>query len=263
MATAAVTTAPTAPSPQLCDYCHQKPKFSNHLYCSKTCAGQAATLCNHCHKKPKFQNFEYCGKNCAALANANGTAGKARNAPVGAGAQPKGKGQQQQQAAAAPAFDPIQIAKLVAQHIPQVQALLNPQAANNATVPQAAVIPTAQVQPAQAIPPHLNINNPFLDPAQQAQLQQQMQMQQQAQAAAAAAAQQQAQPTGNGAVTHSLASASSLLFSGTQTDFFQVSTGNQQAADDLECIIPGCGKPVHVNAKGMKASEYCSMRCRE
>lgn len=27
-------------------YCHLKPKFAGHLYCSKTCGTQAATLCN-------------------------------------------------------------------------------------------------------------------------------------------------------------------------------------------------------------------------
>ncbi len=43
-----------------------------------------------------------------------------------------------------------------------------------------------------------------------------------------------------------------------------VSTGvNQQAADDLRCLIPGCGKPVHVDAKGVKTSDYCSLRHRE
>jgi len=37
----------------------------------------------------------------------------------------------------------------------------------------------------------------------------------------------------------------------------------QKPADNLECLIPGCGQPVHVDAKGVKVSEYCSMRHRE
>src|SRR5690606_12897473 len=37
----------------------------------------------------------------------------------------------------------------------------------------------------------------------------------------------------------------------------------QQPPDDLECLIPGCGKPVHVDAKGLKTSDYCSQRHRE
>jgi len=44
---------------------------------------------------------------------------------------------------------------------------------------------------------------------------------------------------------------------------FNTTTSSQQATDDLECLIPGCGKPVHVDAKGLKASDYCSMRHRE
>lgn len=34
--------------------------------------------------------------------------------------------------------------------------------------------------------------------------------------------------------------------------------------DDLpECLLPGCEKPVHVDANGAKASEYCSKKHRE
>ena len=142
--------------------------------------------------------------------------------------------------------------ELVAQHIPQVQAMLNPQANNStAQAPQAAVMnpsyPVSQVQ-TQAIPPHLNVNNPFLDPTMQAQLQMQN------------AAQNQNQgPAANGAVFN-LAPSNPLSSAQPQ---FHIMTSNQQASDNTECLIPGCGKPVHVNAKGVKASDYCSMRCRE
>lgn len=163
-----MVTVPTAPSTQpsqLCEYCHQKPKFSNHLYCSKTCAGQAATLCNHCHKKPKFQNFEYCGKKCAALATPAKpvNAGGAANGPqVTSGSKPKGSGANTQQQATQ-AFDPVQLAKLVAQHIPQVQAIFTPPP--NQAVGSTSGVPVAQVVPAGT---QSHLNNPFLDPTNQA-----------------------------------------------------------------------------------------------
>ncbi|EEB92958.1 hypothetical protein MPER_08454, partial [Moniliophthora perniciosa FA553] len=67
----------------LCDHCQKKPKFSNHNYCSKTCASQAASLCNHCHKKPKFQNFDFCGKTCAAQAGSTLYQSNKQQAPLG------------------------------------------------------------------------------------------------------------------------------------------------------------------------------------
>ncbi|KAF8910521.1 hypothetical protein CPB84DRAFT_1672686, partial [Gymnopilus junonius] len=241
-------------------YCHQKPKFSNHPYCSKTCAGQAATLCNHCHKKPKFQNFDYCGKNCAALANPGG---KARNI-AGGSAQPAQTGIQKQKTSnvnsmtaqqGTPAFDPLQIAKLVVQHIPQVQALINPNgssgSAGQTSVPTSQPIvtnpfagPTAQIVPPSNV---YNtgpgpVNNPFLNPLGQGAYQ------------AAPVTSQNA--TTNGAV---YLAASSNPVPAAQ----QIHISTQQTPDNLECLIPGCGQPVHVDAKGVKASDYCSMRHRE
>ncbi|KAF5359458.1 hypothetical protein D9756_003566 [Leucocoprinus leucothites] len=105
---------------QLCDHCHQKPKFGNHQYCSKTCAGQAATFCNQCHKKPKFQGFDYCGKHCASIAAANGVK---PNRPTANAATTKKGGSGNQQPAAG-AIDPMQLAQLVVQHVPQIQSLL-------------------------------------------------------------------------------------------------------------------------------------------
>jgi len=161
----------TQPS-QLCDYCHKKPKYSNHLYCSKTCAGQAATLaatmCNHCHKKPKFQNFEYCGKKCAALAPAKPVnTGVTVSGPQANGGPSKPKGnsastqqQQQQQQQGTQAFDPIQIAKLVAQHIPQVQAMLAPASNQSAGTVLGVLAP-------HVLPAVTQSNNPFADPNNQ------------------------------------------------------------------------------------------------
>ncbi|KAF8183441.1 hypothetical protein BJ912DRAFT_853652 [Pholiota molesta] len=223
------TSAPVIPSTQsgqLCDYCHQKPKFSNHSYCSKTCAGQAAALCNHCHKKPKFQNFEFCGKNCAALANPQGA--KPRN-PAAAAPQYGGGSKQTNTnsngSGTQGAFDPVQLAKLVAQHIPQVQAMFNP--GPQAQV-QAAPAP-APVQPkssqTHSLIPHRSPQPTILSSA--------------------------LVPLHVGAVISPPAGAQPLLIS------------TQQSANDLECLIPGCGQPVHADAKGVRTSDYCSMRHRE
>ncbi|KAF8808630.1 hypothetical protein BYT27DRAFT_7222792 [Phlegmacium glaucopus] len=234
MVTSSLAVPSTQPS-QLCEYCHQKPKFSNFPYCSKTCAGQAATLCNHCHKKPKFQNFDYCGKKCAAQA----TPAKPVNAGVAAsgaqatgGSKPKGNSGANNQQQATQAFDPVQLAKLVAQHIPQVQAMFTPPSNQG-------VAPAAQVVPAST-----QSNNPFLNPINQAAYQ----------VPPAAVPPQNAMT--NGAV-YSVASSNPLPVAQ------QLHISTQPSADDSECLIPGCGKPVHVDAKGVKTSDYCSMRHRE
>ncbi|RDB29285.1 hypothetical protein Hypma_014878 [Hypsizygus marmoreus] len=215
------------PAAQLCDYCHQKPKFSNHQYCSKTCASQAGSasnnMCIQCHKKPKFQNFDFCGKSCASQANP-----QRRNA-TGGGQRGKGSNAQQP---AQPAFGAMQVAQFVAQQVPHVKALL---AAMNAVQPpqQPAVAPVTQPQVQPAGPQ----NNPFLQPNPFVQ------------------PQMQAQPQMNGTpasgLSNSLGTAQHPLSSA------------QPPADPPECLIPGCGKPVHVDAQGMKTSDYCSKRHRE
>ncbi|KIJ98118.1 hypothetical protein K443DRAFT_680995 [Laccaria amethystina LaAM-08-1] len=236
MATRAPIVQPTLPaqSTQLCDYCHQKPKFSNHLYCSKTCASQAATLCNHCHKKPKFTNFEYCGKNCASLANPGGKTGPAQGQAAAGKAPtyPKGSGFNASKQTP-PAFDPVQIAKLVVQQIPQVQALLassTPGIATGLSASQTGLV--AAVQPV----PNPHSNNPFLNVTNQSTT--------------------QAPPQG-------VANGVTLAASSNALPTAQLHISTQPVADDIECLIPGCGKPVHVDAKGVKTSEYCSMRHRE
>ena len=103
---------------------------------------------------------------------------------------------------------------------------------------------------AQAVPAGTqqssNLNNPFLDPTNLAAAYQMP--------TAAAVPPQNAMT--NGAV-HSVASSNPLHVAQ------QLHISTQPSADDLECFIPGCGKPVHVDAKGMKTSDYCSMRHRE
>lgn len=82
-------------------------------------------------------------------------------------------------------------------------------------------------------------NNPFADPTNQVAYQ---------------VPQQNAMT--NGAV-HSVASSNPLPVAQ------QLHISTQPSADDLECYIPGCGKAVHVDAQGVKTSNYCSMRHRE
>ncbi|KAF8335148.1 hypothetical protein F5887DRAFT_620500 [Amanita rubescens] len=201
---------------QLCDLCHQKPKFSNHQYCSKTCATQASALCKHCLKKPKFQNFDYCGKNCAALAAASG----AVRPQAGVVVNPV---QQQVPATKAVAnnpktnpskFNPIQVAKLVAQHMPQMSSSTNAAPAVPATQPAGQAVAGA------APPPAAQNNNPFMNLTNQ---------------------QQPSQP---------------IAPNGTSA---QAPVGTPP----LQCLIPGCGKPVHVDTQGNTTSDYCSRKHRE
>ncbi|KAF9533961.1 hypothetical protein CPB83DRAFT_417424 [Crepidotus variabilis] len=215
---------------QFCGYCHQKPRFANHVYCSKTCASQAATLCNHCHKKPKFQGFDFCGKNCAAQANPGGKATARNGGPATAATQPNTSGfaggkrganaMSQQQGV--PAFDPVQLAKLVVQHIPQVtQAIMGPNGASGGSTVAGQVM-SGHTQANSLLGAHQNVNGG----------------------------------------TYSTASSKPPLASQPK---LVVSTGSnsQQNTDNLECLIPGCRKPVHTDAKGVKTSDYCSLRHRE
>jgi hypothetical protein len=104
-------------------------------------------------------------------------------------------------------------------------------------------VPCAQVAPAST--QSNNLNNPFLDPTNQAAYQ-----------IPTVAVPAQSAMT-NGAVHSVLASSNPPHVAQ------QLHISTQPSADDLECFIPGCGKPVHVDAKGMKTSDYCSMRHRE
>lgn len=144
---------------QLCDYCHQKRRYANHRYCSKTCANQAGqisapvnnnnNLCIQCQAKPKFRGFDFCGKGCAAAASSQG--GKA----MGPAQRPKGNNPPNSQQ---PAFNPVQVAQFVAQQVPQVKTFLA--ALNSSAVPQATPPQQAPLAPSnQAIAPQ---NNPFL-----------------------------------------------------------------------------------------------------
>ena len=154
------------------------------------------------------------------------------------------------------------VLELVVQHIPQVQSLLNaaPQAAPAPAPPHIIANPFANPVNTQVRAPAQNpsgpMNNPFLAPGP---VYAQSAYQQNAAPPAAAApvpVPQSAAPTTNGAVYL----APSAPPAGAQP-LLHLST--QEAADDLECLIPGCGKPVHRDAQGLTTSDYCSMRHRE
>ncbi|KAJ7471406.1 hypothetical protein B0H11DRAFT_2237315 [Mycena galericulata] len=219
--------ASTVPTAQLCDYCHQKPKHGSYSFCSKTCAAQTATLCNYCQKKPKYQNFDFCGKNCASLAAAAApTSGNraAKNSTPASQPSSKSVGRTTgasitaaaTQAPANPLLDPVQLAKLVVQHIPQVQSFLAAVAPAQPTTIAAAPVSAPPPPPVPANPqPKPRLNNPFLNISTQP-----------VPASTAAAA------------------------------------PNAAPQEPLDCLIPGCGQPVHVDASGVM-SDYCSKKHRE
>ncbi|KAJ7168648.1 hypothetical protein C8R46DRAFT_237953 [Mycena filopes] len=223
--------APPASATQLCDYCHQKPKHGTHPYCSKTCAAQIATLCNYCQKKPKYQNFDFCGKNCAALAGATPGSGNRSGAAKNSSApqvKTAGRGATNAappQAAANPLLDPVHLAKLVAQHIPQVQSFL------------AAVAP-AQPPPAPAPAP---VSAPLSTPMPPA------------------SSQPKPAPKNNPFLNQSKQQPPAPVASGTAAPNAVPQATMQQP---LDCLVPGCGQPVHVDASGVM-SDYCSKKHRE
>ncbi|KAF7321663.1 hypothetical protein MKEN_00687500 [Mycena kentingensis (nom. inval.)] len=231
---AALAPANAVPIPQLCDYCKQKPRHAGHPFCSKTCAAQIAALCNQCKLRPKHQNFDYCGKNCAAAAAAAG--GKA---PVAVGSRPAIKAAPKTTPNAnGPQFgttsiggvtiDPMQIAKLVAQHIPQVQSFM--------TAVTPALGPQGQVQVQAGAPPP------------------------------APAAAQRATPKNNPFVN---AGGSVPVKVNAPVVIPQAAAMTTPAAPNgasmpvPDCLIPGCGQPVHVDASTGTMSEYCSKKHRE
>ncbi|KAJ6512671.1 hypothetical protein C8R45DRAFT_961046 [Mycena sanguinolenta] len=233
---------PALPATQLCDYCHQRPKNGTHSYCSKTCAAQTATLCNYCKKKPKYQNFDFCGKNCAASAAAAGTpaAGNrsvntANSGSTQASSKSAGRPSTAPQAPTNSLLDPMQLAKLVAQHIPQV--------AQHIPQVQSLLAAVAPSQPAAQAPPPISAPNPAPAPANP----------------------QPKQPRNNPFLHSKQPPASG-------TPAVPVSSGAAAApnssaappdpAQPLECLIPGCGQPVHVDASGAM-SDYCSKKHRE
>ncbi|KAF8646218.1 hypothetical protein AX16_007359 [Volvariella volvacea WC 439] len=293
MATTQVPTSQASTQPAgtatagLCDYCHQKPRFANHDYCSKTCANQAAALCKYCHKKPKFQGFDYCGKTCSSLAGASkpGPAGQAtrNNAPQAhpapahahahaTGAQSRGANQRgtNPQHRSQPTtnsnntsgINAAQIAQLVAQQLPQLlghsQAAGGLAASSTAQGGTAAVGSTGQAQPAGSSS-ILNV----LSQAAQAHQPVAGQGQGASGSLATVANGTSSLPPVDPQTQPSLATQPVNNVSNTSTGIGAGAGDSAQQPDGSKCLIPGCNKPVYVDATGVKVSNYCSKRHRE
>ncbi|KAJ7687673.1 hypothetical protein B0H14DRAFT_3672367 [Mycena olivaceomarginata] len=213
---ASITPAALPANTQLCDYCHQKPKHGTHSYCSKTCAAQtASTLCNRRERHPQPQEI-VAAKNPAP----------AQKPAVRSGGNVPAAGAQAPAGGANSLMDPVQLAKLVAQHLPKVAAVAQ-------HIPQvqsflAAVAPAQAL--AQAAPPPANGTR-------------------KSHAGAATSATKQLLPNGNAPAAPAQAAAPNAA----------------QAPAPLQpgdCLVPGCVQPVHVDSSGVM-SDYCSMKHRE
>ncbi|EKM78957.1 hypothetical protein AGABI1DRAFT_114486 [Agaricus bisporus var. burnettii JB137-S8] len=210
---------------QLCDLCHLKPKFGGHQYCSKTCASKAATFCNHCHKKPKFQNFDYCGKHCASLATANGAKPKAGGPATNNATKKNGATNANQQLAgvSGTTIDPMQIAQLVVQHVPQIQSMIA--AAQNPGSTTSGASMSAQ-------PNGSSITSNGTD-----------------------------QTTSSATKPNGILPVPSFLRGKKKTQT-KLTISTKPTTDDLRCIIPGCKQSVYVDEEGV-TSDFCSLRHRE
>ncbi|KAF9260051.1 hypothetical protein L218DRAFT_625005 [Marasmius fiardii PR-910] len=224
----------------LCDHCHQKPKFSNHNYCSKKCASQATTqvaLCNYCRKKPKFQNFDFCGKTCASLAQTGGKSQQPNPAQTTSAKVPNTQppNASRNKPLINPqngTIDPMQVAKLVIQHIPQLQSLINP--LQSQSQPQ----PVYQQPVISASAPPVTAQ--VIDNSGRSTTSHPM----------------QSNPIAPGSAGVPLTNTAVQLTAA-------VSGPVQQKNLNTQCRIPGCGKPVFADANGQSTSEYCSMTHRQ
>ena len=117
--------------------------------------------------------------------------------------------------------------ELIAQQIPQVQALLAGTSVPSAQVVNAVPVAAAPVMQAVPAPPS---RNPFLGGMNNVQA-----------------------PAANGT------SVTSSVLPATQ----QLHVSTQPAVDSTACLIPDCEQLVQVDAKGMRTSDYCSKKHRE
>ncbi|KZT01542.1 uncharacterized protein LAESUDRAFT_763664 [Laetiporus sulphureus 93-53] len=224
----------------LCDNCHQKPKFGGHPFCSKTCAAQANTnLCVQCRQKPKYKNYDYCGKTCAAQAKA-----KAHQKPNGGNTNTAPRAPAHKTAAPTTAVAPAKAQQWPSSRPPAQQSHFKAQ------------IP----QPSSA---HFTVEvtssrEPSVTPGNSS--------------------------TQTGRQFH--ASLQGAYHRGSSTASGDAGTAMERSDDDdlmtfsptyppargtkavpkrtqVTCAIPGCDKPVYIDASGMQTSDYCSMRHRE
>ncbi|KIM80427.1 hypothetical protein PILCRDRAFT_822558 [Piloderma croceum F 1598] len=213
----------STPVPHLCVICKKKPRHGTFPYCGKTCASKAVTLCNNCYAKNKFPPFDYCGKTCAATANAK--AANNNNAPIQA---------------------PLGVAG------PQIAANANTNGSskNLPPKPYVAQAPPAPLYPSPLPLPSAPLGTKYTNP--------------------------NIPPDPANAVTSTVLQTVQRVFSGGSQQqtlppkaqpFGQANGRGQYGQAPVgpphDCLIPGCGKPVHVDENGIPASDYCSQRHRE
>ncbi|KZP04323.1 hypothetical protein FIBSPDRAFT_876627 [Athelia psychrophila] len=223
-------------SQTLCDkICRAKPRHGGFQFCGKKCASKATTLCGNCWTKPKFPPFEYCGKKCASSASA-GNPGPNANAYM----QPQ----------VLPGVAGIQL----------MTPNPNPPNGNTytKTLPQA---PASQSQPPPLpIPPPappagrrppVPQGPPPANPAAAV-----LQSVKQAFSGGAPASPPPPPPPPPPGPPGS--KNNGFVYIPPQSQLPQTKGGAT-----LICLIPGCGKAVHLDANGLPASDYCSQRHRE
>ncbi|KAF8154070.1 hypothetical protein B0H34DRAFT_75619 [Crassisporium funariophilum] len=59
---------PGGSKPNMCDYCHRRPKISGHNQCGDTCRDSAKVACLLCKSRPKLGRYHLCGKSCKEIA---------------------------------------------------------------------------------------------------------------------------------------------------------------------------------------------------
>ncbi|KAJ4477500.1 hypothetical protein J3R30DRAFT_3703935 [Lentinula aciculospora] len=214
----------------LCDYCHTKPKFGQYNYCSKTCAASRPVA-----SVPNIKPTPTV-KPRAPSATANNLCDFCKKTPKHPGYDFCGKSCAQSAKAGSSAqqtFKPTQVSSA-----PK---------SNNAG--KASVNAIAQAAAALAG------NSPAaIDPTQIANL-----VVQQLQTLLPNTTQTTSK-TG-GAALSTLKQA--LQHTSNAQPPLRVQTQQPDPEEPGECLIPGCGQPAYVDAKGVKASAYCSMRHRQ
>ncbi|KAF9477460.1 hypothetical protein BDN70DRAFT_881159 [Pholiota conissans] len=55
-------------NPNMCNYCHRRPKVTGHDQCGMTCGKLAKSACLMCKSRPKFKRYHLCGRVCKAIA---------------------------------------------------------------------------------------------------------------------------------------------------------------------------------------------------
>ncbi|KAJ3853603.1 hypothetical protein EV368DRAFT_63951 [Lentinula lateritia] len=222
----------------LCDYCHVKPKFGQFNYCSKTCAAQAPSRIN-INAPVSFNKSATAAVKPRAQPAATNMCDFCKKVPKHPGYDFCGKSCAQGAktgSSTKPTFKS-----------PQTSSAPNkPNPGNKGSFNAIAQAATALVGSTPA----------SIDPTQIANLVVQ-QLQTLLPPAPSAYSTSTAQTT-----SLSTKKTSQQPTSNAQPSLF-VQTQQPESEAPVECLIPGCGQPVYVDAKGMNTSAYCSLRHRQ